>query len=392
MEYRLERQVDKTIVDVKSHIIHEHFHDLGEFLNPENNEENHRIVYLFWGKDHTLQKEMPVNLISIKGKARLSKEDNSRVPSTVEIGGFSYRTINIPINHYMSINGTSTYISNIQLAYNMERENEMLGHLLTVIEFGGIVSIIIAILAGFFLANKALVPIKSAWNKQSQFVADASHELRTPLSVMKLNLERLFRHPKSSIEKESENISQAISEIKYMTKMISDLLTLARSDSNQVELIFNKVELSTMLNKVVQDFTELAKLKDISLVSNIHYPIEIQGDEERLYQLFVILLDNALKYTQEEGTISVECSLRGSSARIVISDTGVGMSKEDLPRIFDRFYRGDKARTRKYEGTGLGLSIAKWIIESHRGKLQVISEVGKGSQFIMIIPISKRNA
>ncbi|MEJ9212830.1 HAMP domain-containing sensor histidine kinase [Bacillus smithii] len=389
MNYRLERQADITLQHVSRHIIHEHLDDVDEFLNPENNEENHRIVYLIWGKNQTLQKEIPEHLISNKDKRILSKVQDSNRIRTIKIGKFFYLTLNIPVHQNINLNGTPQYVQNIQLVYNMEHEKEMLAHLLVFVEFGSLVSVAVAILAGFFLANVALVPIKTAWNKQTQFVADASHELRTPLSVMKLNLERLFRHPKSSIEQVSENISQAINEIEYMTKIITQLLTLARSDSNQLEMRFQIVELSSVLKKVIQDFEELAKLKNITIISSIQSPVEINGDEDRLYQLFMILLDNALKYNKEKGKITVECHLKGSNARIVIKDTGVGISKEDLPFIFDRFYRGDKARTRKYEGTGLGLSIAKWIIDSHGGKIRVTSKVGEGTQFILTFPIVK---
>lgn len=391
MQYRLDRQVDETLQHVKTQIVREHYGEISEFINPEKNEEDHRTVFLFWGKDQILQGELPNHFLSKKVKDRLLKEKNTKSPKTVHVGNLFYRTLNIPIHTSITIDGRTKYIERIQLIYNLKREKEMLAHLLVFIEIGSVLSGGVAILAGFFLANKALVPIQSSWNKQSQFVADASHELRTPLAVMKLNLERLFRHPKSTIEQESENISQAISEIKYMSKMISDLLTLARSDSNQLEMVFSKVVLDPLLNKVVHDFSELAKLKGINLVSDIHGSVEILGDEERLYQLFMIILDNALKFTPEKGEITVQCYLKGFNAHIMITDTGAGISKEDLPFIFDRFYRGDKMRTRKYEGTGLGLSIAKWIIELHGGKIRANSEMGIGTQIIMHIPINKRH-
>ncbi|WP_419880838.1 sensor histidine kinase [Peribacillus sp. B-H-3] len=390
MQWRLEKQVDKTIQDVARHMKHEHLDDIGEFLNPENNEENHRLVYLFLGKNSEIQKEMPENLIAAGDLSKLKSEAKSSIPKTIKSGGLEYRSFSILVNKNVKLNGTSMYINRIQLIYNMEREREMLSHLLTVIGFGIIISAAAAILAGLFLANKALVPIQSAWNKQTQFAADASHELRTPLAVMKLNLERLFRHPKSSIEQESESISQAIGEIKYMSKMISDLLILAGSDSNQLELNVARVNLDELLNKAVQSFSELAALKEIKVESNVSCHIDISGDEERLYQLLMILLDNALKYTEEKGFISVGCYVKVSAAHISVADTGAGISAEDLPLIFERFYRGDKARTREFEGTGLGLSIAKWIIEAHGGKIRAVSALGKGSEFLLQLPLCKR--
>ncbi len=277
---------------------------------------------------------------------------------------------------------------NIQIVYNLKRENDMLAHLLMVIGFGSLLSVFIAILAGFYLANKALIPIKISWEKQQQFVADASHELRTPLSVMKLNLEHLFRFPDRSIEEESETIHQSIQEINYLSRMTADLLTLARSDSNQLQIIQESVQLDEILNQVVKDFSSLALLKNIALTAEIH-PIKMMGDKERLKQLFVILIDNALKYTNENGTITITGSVKNSRAVIDISDTGIGISKEDLPFIFDRYFRGDKSRTRHLEGSGLGLSIAKWIIESHLGKVRVTSKEGEGTHISVSFPLKK---
>ncbi|HEY2419868.1 MAG TPA: HAMP domain-containing sensor histidine kinase, partial [Neobacillus sp.] len=281
-------------------------------------------------------------------------------------------------------------VKKIQIIYNLKREQEMLKHLLIVIGFGSLLSVFIAILAGIYLANKALIPIKRSWEKQQQFVADASHELRTPLSVMKLNLEHLFRYPDNSIVQESETILQAIQEINYMSKMTSDLLTLARSDSNQLQIIHETLQLDEILNQVVKDFKALALAKNIELTAEIS-PIVLVGDKERLKQLFVILLDNALKYTNENGSISVKSSVKNSRAVIDILDTGIGIPKTDLPYIFDRYYRGDKSRTRHLEGSGLGLSIANWIIQSHSGKIRMMSKEGEGTHVSVSLPLKSKN-
>ncbi|HJV17756.1 MAG TPA: HAMP domain-containing sensor histidine kinase, partial [Bacillales bacterium] len=305
---------------------------------------------------------------------------NSKSLQTVRDSQNSYRIANL------SVFDDTTSIQTIQILYKVNREKEMLKYLLVIIEFGSIISVFLSIIAGTYLANKALIPIKSAWDKQRQFVADASHELRTPLSVSKLNLEHLFRRPHHTIEQESENVNQVIQEINYMTKMSESLLTLARSDSNQTEILMESLQLDQILQQIVKSFKELATLKNIKVMAEIS-SIPMMGDKERIKQLFIIIMDNALKYTKENGTITLKASVKNSHAMIEISDTGIGISSEDLPHIFDRFYRGDKSRNRRIEGTGLGLSIANWIVQSHRGKINVKSKVGVGTTVLVSFPL-----
>ncbi|WP_026695238.1 sensor histidine kinase [Peribacillus kribbensis] len=390
MQHRLDRQVDETLNHIQTHIAREHTREYSKLVHPDEDNDDNRIVYLIWGHGGTLQGEFPQDYISGETKKYLSKE-RAASPKNVRINGMDYRIIDVAIHRFLLIGGSREYVKRIQLVYNLKREREMLEHLRVFIELGSLISIAVSLLAGYFLANKALVPINRAWNKQTQFVTDASHELRTPLAVMKLNLERLFRHPKSSIEEESQNISQAISEINYMAKMVSDLLALARSDSNQLEMAFSNVNLSDLLHKAASDFSEFAFLKDIHFTSTIEEYVNVQGNEERLYQLIMIILDNSLKYTSAGGEIALFSNVKGGAVYISIIDSGAGIPKEDLPFIFDRFFRGDKTRTRKFEGTGLGLSIAKWIVELHRGRIRAESEAGAGTRIFIQLPSMKRH-
>jgi two-component system sensor histidine kinase CiaH len=375
--YSLYHQVDQTLLEKKAHLLREK-ERLRSELNPER-EENHRLVYLLWDKENKLYQVVPLSSMSKAAADKFAPQLKKEGIQSFSLGPNSYRFINLSVE--------KDSVTRIQIIYNLKREKEMLSHLLMVIGFGSLLSVFIAILAGIYLANKALIPIKKSWDKQQQFVADASHELRTPLSVMKLNLERLFRHPEQSIEQESETIHQAIQEIKYMSKMTSDLLTLARSDSNQLQIIHESIQLNELLEQIMRDFTPLALLKNIQLISEIQ-PIKMSGDKERLKQLFVILIDNAIKYTKENGSVSIKVTAKNSRASIEIIDTGIGITKEDLPYIFDRYYRGDKSRTRHQEGSGLGLSIAKWIVESHSGKIRIMSKEGEGTQVLVTFPMN----
>lgn len=273
----------------------------------------------------------------------------------------------------------------LQIAYNLEPERNVLRNLLFLIGIGSLVSLLIAFMTGLFLASRALVPIQKAWEQQQRFVSDASHELRTPLTVLQIHLERLFRHPERTIEQESAKIAVMIDETKRMSKLVGDLLTLARSDSNQLQLHVSKVALSDMIAKVADEFEDLCQLKGIHLRTYTPGSLSIMGDSDYLHQLLVILLDNALKYTNE-GTIGIRAKEDGNYVILEISDTGIGIKKEDLPNVFDRFYRADKVRGRSDGGVGLGLSIAKWIVEAHHGSIRAESSEEQGTVIQMRFP------
>lgn len=346
-----------------------------------------RIVFLFWGENGKFLAKAFGELIENDDVLKLRPADNELGITTKDIDGEPYRICTIAANRIIFPEGKMQKVEKVQLVYNLEPEQKMLDLLLYVLGIGGFVSIIIAIFTGHFLAKRALVPIQQSWEIQQQFIADASHELRTPLSVIRLNLERLFRNPDHTIEEESETISVSMQETKRLTKLVTNLLTLARSDSNELQILKQRVRLDEIVLKSIRTFQQLAQLKEITLEREVEQPLEITGDEERLQQLMVILLDNALKYTQETGQITVSCKRDGNWITIVVSDTGIGISAEELGYVFDRFFRGDKMRSRAEEGTGLGLSIAKWIVEAHQGKIRVESKEGAGTSFTISLPV-----
>ncbi|UOF88616.1 cell wall metabolism sensor histidine kinase WalK [Fodinisporobacter ferrooxydans] len=382
MQYRLYAQVDGHLHDIALRIQHG---DVIRGVMDRRNKERDRDSLLVWDVQGNLLQQIPPDAFPIDQihlfHSQLLHHNSFQ---TLFLGDTPYRVyqINLPDRE-----------KTIQILYDMQYEHDMLESLLFVIAIGAIISVVLAIISGLFLANRALIPIQNSWKKQQQFTADASHELRTPLTVMKLYLERLFRHPDHTVEQESEHISVMIMETKRMIQMVNDLLTLARSDSNEIQLIKQTVHLDATVKRTVNQFQDMAALKSITLETNIESALEMTGDEERLHQLFVILLDNAVKYTEEYGTITVTCKKTGTKhgylLQVSVQDTGAGIPEQDLPYIFDRFYRGDKARTRKEGGTGLGLSIAKWIIDAHDGKIRVESKMGIGTTIIVSFPVKK---
>jgi signal transduction histidine kinase len=174
-----------------------------------------------------------------------------------------------------------------------------------------------------------------------------------------------------------------------MTKLVATLLTLARADANQAEIQLTAVCLNDIIDIIKEQFKPMAEMKGLQLTVDSKEQLELIADRDRLHQLLVILVDNAVKYTFPPGQITLSCYRQSNNIVIRVEDTGCGIPPEDLPRVFDRFFRGDKSRSRETGGTGLGLAIAEWIVERHGGKLKVDSQVGIGTQFTIILPIRK---
>lgn len=241
----------------------------------------------------------------------------------------------------------------------------------------------------FFLAGRALVPIQSSWEKQQQFVSDASHELRTPLAVIQSKTDVLFQSPSATIEEKAMDISTISKECRRLSKLVSNLLLLARSDSNQIEMDKKTFELDKLLEEIVAPYKEIASYQEKEMMLKVERGVSFMGDRERIHQMMVILLDNAMKYTNKGGHIQIDCTQTSSSIRIQVKDDGIGVKEEDIPKLFDRFYQGDKARSTS-EGAGLGLSIANWIVEKHYGKISVESKWGDGTCFEVIFPKNQK--
>jgi signal transduction histidine kinase len=224
-----------------------------------------------------------------------------------------------------------------------------------------------------------------------QFNADASHELRTPLTVIRGEAEVALRAARTVPE--YQTILQTIQdETERMSRIIEQLLLLARADSGELKLERRPVALDDLIREVVHRAEVLAAARPIQLRTKGLEPLWLEGDEDRLRQLVLNLVDNAIKYTPPGGDVCVRLRLQtdpgGAAPRAVveIEDTGIGIEPASLPRIFDRFYRIDKARSRAEGGSGLGLAICRWIVEAHGGQIDVRSQVGIGSCFMVVLP------
>jgi heavy metal sensor kinase len=235
--------------------------------------------------------------------------------------------------------------------------------------------------------NGMIARLEEAFVKQRQFVADASHELRTPLAVIQAESSLVLEKPRDQ-EEYRRSLELVAQEVEYMSEIVGKLLVLARSDAGSEPVSIQDVDLAVLLAGLGQDLEALAQERGLALRFDPMKGVTIRGDRIRLRQLFLNILDNALRYTPEGGTISGSVVQNGDQAVATIGDTGIGIPDEHLPFIFDRFYRVDRARTNGEGGTGLGLSIASSIARMHGGSIEVESRVGRGSTFRVRLPVA----
>lgn len=256
-----------------------------------------------------------------------------------------------------------------------------------------LIFLVLAVILGNFMTGRAMIPIQISFQRQREFVADASHELRTPLSVMQASLEVVESEENNKFTDFSIQVIEDMKdEVKRMSRMVNELLILARVDSGTTQILKEYFDFRPILDKLIRSLNHLAEKKNINLTANIPKEIQIYVDKERLTQLVYILLDNAIKYTPENGDVLLDISFfvkKGMKMmKIIVEDTGIGIPENEKEKIFKRFYRIDKARSRGLAGSGLGLSIAKWIIEEHDGTIYVETKKEKGSCFTVQLPIN----
>ena len=222
---------------------------------------------------------------------------------------------------------------------------------------------------------------------RNQFVSNASHELKTPLATMKILLENIIYQPEMDAEMRTEFLTDINKEIDRLNSIISDLLTLVSMDSKAMRLNRTTFSLAQVITDTAHRLQPVAESHHQELKLALNDRCEMYADCAKLTQVVYNLMENAIKYTPDGGTITVSLAKVGRDAVLDISDTGVGIPAEDLPHVFDRFYRVDKARSRETGGTGLGLSIVKQIVRLHAGTVTVASEYGKGTTFTVQLPV-----
>jgi signal transduction histidine kinase len=219
-----------------------------------------------------------------------------------------------------------------------------------------------------------------------RFVADASHELRTPLSVIRGEADVALARDRGAAEYR-QSLGVILDESRRLSRLVEDLLNLARADSGHVRLERSEFYLNDLVAECCRSMRALAEARGVTLECEPAPDTAFRGDEELLRRLVLNLLDNAIRYTPAGGKVTAALEANGAGARLRIADTGIGISETALPRVFDRFYRADEARSRQDGGFGLGLAIVQWIAESHGGAVEAASRPGSGSTFTVTLPI-----
>ncbi|MFB9328722.1 sensor histidine kinase [Paenibacillus aurantiacus] len=247
--------------------------------------------------------------------------------------------------------------------------------------------LIASIWLSYSMSKKAMIPIQQSYRQQQQFLADASHELRTPLSIMNTSLDVIeIENGEDFTSYTKEVMSDMREEVGRMSRMVQHLLLLARSDSGTVQFDMLPFDLVSKIGQWLIAIEAVAQNRKINISVQMPEELEVVGDMERIKQLVYILLDNAIKFTPDNGTVEITIVPHVKQWCLMVKDTGIGIPEEDQGRIFDRFYRVEKHRSRDEGSAGLGLSIAKWIVEAHQGSIEVESVLNEGSTFIVKIP------
>ncbi|QRG68059.1 sensor histidine kinase [Brevibacillus choshinensis] len=278
----------------------------------------------------------------------------------------------------------------LYLAEDVSRMEQLLHQMRWALIVTGILLLGVAALVGYWFSGRAMIPINQSYKRQKDFTTDASHEFRTPLSVI-LSSAEILQEKKEALPPFHQTVLQSmVDEIHRMRRLADDLLTLARSDveTNQ-KRSFQRVELHDLIREVAERMQIKASAKKVSVVNRVALEgAYLLGDGDSIRQLFYILLDNAVKYSEEGNEVVVDAVLEGPN-RVACSvrDYGNGIPEEDLPYVFERFYRADKARSRDVEGTGLGLAIAAQIVKMHKGQISVSSTKERGTVFTVAFPI-----
>lgn len=240
------------------------------------------------------------------------------------------------------------------------------------------------------LTRANMRPIMRAWSQQRTFVADAAHEFKTPMTVIQNNLERMLERPSDTVMDQVENVANALTEVRHLNNLTGDLLTLSQADADVPLFAFADMDLAKVAREVGDIFEFTAEEKGQTLRVDVPETLPIVGDAQRLRQLLVILTDNAQKYAGEGADVTISATQTNSSIKLQVSDTGKGVPDADKQRLFDRFYRVDKARSRSTGGHGLGLAIAKWVVQGHRGTIEVLDNQPHGTIFSMTLPKNQK--
>jgi len=328
------------------------------------------------------------------GKGKVLYSLGSISPSSIEIrnNSFSYGTYEEDVNNkkiVLKMRAFTAEIKNSSYYVTVARSYDDIKDTLEniIFSFSIIIPFVILVIGLFSyrIASIAIYPIEESFRKLKQFTEDASHELKTPLAVIKTNIDVSLSKESKEINYYKKKLAVIGNSVNMMANVINRMLYLSKLDSNATNFKKEKINISELLKEIKERFADSALKKNVE-VEVMEENIELETNKEALDEILSIIVENAINFNKPKGRVKIAINSSNKDIKISVTDTGIGISKEDLPHIFDRFYRGEKSRSRETGGAGLGLSITKRLVEYLGGRIDVESEEGVGSTFTIIIP------
>lgn len=331
---------------------------------------NPRIVYIIRNADGNITQQ---NVVTEEfNNVYFDSDDLETVYTTTIANQYKYRGITYTVNQ----DDEKYYV---QILINVDAEDVIMQNFKITLLIALGASVLISLLASYLLSKKTLKPIIASWKKQTEFVQNASHELRTPLTIIQTKQELLLEEPDAKIIDKAEDITITLNETRRLSKMIKELMDLARTDSNKTQLKKEKIDIDSVIKEIAEPFYEMAKAQGKNMDLSLNYNKTLDVDVNKFHQLLVIVLDNSIKYTSGGDSIIIETIEKEGKLILNVKDTGIGISEEGINHVFERFYRDDKAHSRETGGSGLGLSIAKNIVDQHGGTIRALQNKPKGT-------------
>lgn len=277
-----------------------------------------------------------------------------------------------------------------QVPFTREAITEIRTNTIIILIFLNVVIFILSWNLGYFLAGNTLKPIEDMIDKQKKFIEDAAHEFKTPLTVMKTELEVITRDKHLTLDEARKTLVSSVEEVDNLNILVTSLLKKARQENFDTKSLSKVFNFKKLISNTIIKFDNDIKLKKIKFNKNLE-DISIKGVEEDIQELLVILIDNAIKFSNTKGVITVNLFKKSNKVLLEVIDNGIGIDEDDISHVFDRFYKADASRSNN-NGYGLGLSIAKGIVTSHHGTIFVESEKNNGSKFLVTLPniVSKK--
>ncbi|MCR4722377.1 MAG: HAMP domain-containing histidine kinase [Eubacteriales bacterium] len=274
----------------------------------------------------------------------------------------------------------------VQTVQNVSAQDTMADRLLRWLMLAMLIGVTLSFVSGYFIAGRAIIPIQNSLTRQKEFLADASHELKTPVTIMRANLDVVKACQEDTVSEQIEWIDNAYRETEHMEHLISNMLQIAKTEDSDSPEKKEAVSLNDVCAETLERFLPIAGSKGITITFDRGEDVSVLADHQKLLQVMSIVTDNAVKYSSEGGRITLSVRRTMLHGVIEVSDTGIGMERSELEKIFERFYRTDKARSRKVGGSGLGLAIARQIVQMYSGTISADSEKGVGTTITISIP------